>query len=291
MKDCELNEEIKKIVANRQFWADCEYLLLILKPLMSVVGSLESKSATLADCYKEVINLAAATESMTGGPDIFRSHCLAAFGNRRSDINDDIYLLSYFLHPSMHGKGMMSGIFTRVAQKAAELWKRLENGKISTMKLLSRLMKYKKGEVPYDLPYSDEYMNATLWWQTTEDSVGMELKILAVKLLSVTLHSAACERSFSVLSWIHSKSRNKLMLNRLEAIAKIYLYNISHQQREHQEPSSSHSTVNSFDNSWESNSEDEGEETEETNETQVDLSVSSGFVFSNVFKKSVQTTN
>ena len=111
------------------------------------------------------------------------------FRNRWSDLNDEIYLLAYFLHPSMHGKGLVTGIFTKVAQTAAEFWKRLGNGKTSTMNLLSQLMKYKNGEVPYDLPFSEEFMHATLWWQTTEDSIGIELKSLAVKLLSVTPHS------------------------------------------------------------------------------------------------------
>lgn len=142
-------------------------------------------------------------------------------------------------------------------------------------------MKYKNGKAPYDLPYSAEFMNATLWWQTTEDSIGIELKSLAVKLLSVTPHSAACERSFSILTWIHPKARNRLMVKRLEAIAKIYMYNISHQeQHEHKELSQSISTVDNSDINWES---DDGEEIEETGKAQMDLFVCNGLLFSFIY--------
>jgi hypothetical protein len=71
-----------------------------------------------------------------------------------------------------------------------------------------------------------------------EDSIGSELKTLAIRLLSITPHSAACERTFSILGWIHGKARNCMMVSRLEAIGKIYLYNVSHQNK------SDHHTVN-----------------------------------------------
>jgi hypothetical protein len=54
-----------------------------------------------------------------------------------------------------------------------------------------------------------------------EDSIGQELKTLATRLLGVTPHSAACERTFSILGWMHSKLC-------LEAMGKLYLYYVSH---------------------------------------------------------------
>jgi hypothetical protein len=98
------------------------------------------------------------------------------------------------------------------------------------MKLVSQIMKYKSGDAPYDLPFAGDYMTPKLWWQTTEDCVGSELKTLANRLLSITPHSAACERTFSILGWIHTKARNRLLVSRLENMGNMYMYNISHQR-------------------------------------------------------------
>ena len=55
-----LSADIRAIIANRQFWADCQHLVTVLHPLMAVIGILEAHSATLADCYQQLLTLAAA---------------------------------------------------------------------------------------------------------------------------------------------------------------------------------------------------------------------------------------
>jgi GNAT superfamily N-acetyltransferase len=233
-----LNADIRATVANRQFWADCEHIVTCLRPLMSIIGKLESQSATLADCYQQLVSLAAAIDSVGFGPAEFKSHCCAAFCRRWDEFNDDVYVLAYFLHPGMRGKGVSSGLFPKIAETAATMWKNFGNSKVSTLKLMSQLMKYKSGDAPYNLQFASDFMSPTLWWQTTEDSVGAQLKTLAVTLLSITPHSAACERTFSILGWIHSKSRNRMLISRLEAIRKLYLYYVSHQSSDGRRTSS-----------------------------------------------------
>lgn len=58
-------------MANRQFGADCQHLVTILHPLMAVIGILEAHSATLADCYQQLLTLAAAIDSVVVGPSGF----------------------------------------------------------------------------------------------------------------------------------------------------------------------------------------------------------------------------
>jgi GNAT superfamily N-acetyltransferase len=221
--DSEISTEIRAIIANCQFWADCQHIVTILHLLMAVICSLETNSATLADCHKELLTLAAAIDNVVVGPASFAGHCMAAFCRRWSDLDDEIYMLAYFLHPGMHGKGIASALFTNIAETAVVQWKDFGNGKQSTMKLLSQLMKYKSGEMPYNLPIAGDLITPCFWWQSMEDSIGQELKTLAIRLLSVTPHSAACERTFSILGWIHTKSRNRLLTSRLEAMGKLYI--------------------------------------------------------------------
>jgi hypothetical protein len=226
--DIDVSPEIRSIAVNRQFWADCELLLKIMSPLMKVVGQLESKTATIADCYLQLLSLAAIIRENVAGPEDFRLHCSRVMTRRWNDLNDEIHLLAYFLHPTTRGRGINASLFPGIAQTAASMWKNQGYGKTSTLKLLSQLMKFKNMEKPYDLPFSPDFMTPSLWWNTMEDSIGSELKTIAIKLLAITPHSAACERTFSVLGWIHTKARNRLLVERLEAIGKMYLYNWSH---------------------------------------------------------------
>ena len=100
---------------------------------MAIIGTLESKSATLADCYHEVASLAAVIDGISTNASNFKDHCAPVFAKRWTDINDDIYLLAYQLHPGLRGKGIVAGIFPRIAAAAAAMWKNLGNGKCSTI--------------------------------------------------------------------------------------------------------------------------------------------------------------
>ncbi len=65
----------------------------------------------------------------------------------------------------------------------------------------------------------------TTWWCMIRDNThGNCLQQLALRLLSITPHSVMPERLFSILSWHHSKRRNRLSPFVLEAIAKIHTY-------------------------------------------------------------------
>ncbi|CAG8700509.1 2323_t:CDS:1, partial [Scutellospora calospora] len=50
---------------------------------------------------------------------------------------------------------------------------------------------------------------------------------LAIKVFSITPHSADCERVFSALGWLYSKRRQKLSLSRIQAIPQIRSFYIS----------------------------------------------------------------
>jgi hypothetical protein len=99
--DKELSAEIRAIICNRQFRADCEHVVTVCRPLMTIIPRLESNTATLADCYQQMIALAAVIEGTVAGLFDFRQHCLAAFCRRWTDLQDDVYMLAYFLHPGM----------------------------------------------------------------------------------------------------------------------------------------------------------------------------------------------
>jgi len=55
---------------------------------------------------------------------------------------------------------------------------------------------------------------------------------LAIKIFSITPHSADCERTFSALGWLYGKRRQRLSLTRIQAMAQIRSFYISNIQKE-----------------------------------------------------------
>jgi len=102
----ELPANISSTVANRQFWADAELLVKLLNPVMTIIGKLESKTAAIADCYRQLIVLGACIHvGSENGPASFHRHCLDVFAARWQQLNEKLYLLAYFLHPLMRQQG------------------------------------------------------------------------------------------------------------------------------------------------------------------------------------------
>ena len=63
------------------------------------------------------------------------------------------------------------------------------------------------------------------WWCMIRDNThGSCLQQIALRFLSITPHSVMPERLFSILSWHHSKRRNRLSPFTLESIAKIHTF-------------------------------------------------------------------
>jgi len=58
------------------------------------------------------------------------------------------------------------------------------------------------------------------------------LQELALKMLSVILNSASCERNFLMLNWLIEKWRMQLNVETLESISKLYTYYNSNAKKE-----------------------------------------------------------
>ena len=105
------------------------------------------------------------------------------------------------------------------------------HGKTSCEILLAQLRKYKTQQPPYDASYIPAQNTPLTWWQTCYDGKNY-LQALAVKMFSITPHSASCERVFSALGWLFGKRRQRLHLETLESMAKIHRYTMAHAKSE-----------------------------------------------------------
>jgi len=98
------NSRVKTIIEGRNFWSDLKILAFVLDPLRKVILALESRSATLADCYLSLARLAAAIKLLPRSFNKdFRNHCYYTMNKRCNEFDDDKYLLCFFLHPYYRG--------------------------------------------------------------------------------------------------------------------------------------------------------------------------------------------
>ncbi|CAJ0847198.1 17125_t:CDS:2 [Entrophospora sp. SA101] len=128
------------------------------------------------------------------------------------------------------GRGLKRGQFRNITTIAAKLWQDFGNGAESCSELLCQLRKYKLHESPYDSPYS-KLDNPINWWSTCEDDYN-HLQRLAIKLFSVTPHTASAERTFSILRWFYGQRRSRLSTTTIENLAKIHSYYVSNAKKE-----------------------------------------------------------
>ena len=74
-------------------------------------------------------------------------------------------------------------------------------GKNSSQVLIGQFSNYRNKKAPYDYQFIDEIYTVQSWWTMMyeENDDKNYIRDLALKILSIRLHNARCERIFSIL--------------------------------------------------------------------------------------------
>ena len=105
---------------------------------------------------------------------------------------------------------------------------------------MSQLRNYQLHQPPYNTSYIHNFDVPLKWWKTCQMDPPY-LQYLAVKLFSVSLHAASCERIWSVCGWIYRTHYTRLLVENLDAIAQIHSYYIANNKFELSYQSKKHS--------------------------------------------------
>lgn len=98
------------------------------------------------------------------------------------------------------------------------------NDKVAHM--VAQMANFKCSEGHYSTKYVSSYIKLKIWWNMVDDPDDY-LKSLSLKLFSITPHSVASERAFSMLGFLYGKRRQRLNLTTIEMIAKIHFFLLS----------------------------------------------------------------
>jgi len=220
------NDKIKPIIQLRGFFSDLRVLAFVLDPLRKAVLSLESRKATLADCFLSLARLAAALKRLPSSfSPTFRNHCINVINKRHDEFDDDIYITSFFLDPRFRAAPLRKSAFKRVLRCATSIGKRMGFDRYEADALCDQIQKYIAEQEPFDLDIGYAKDGPMDWWKyISTDPEPDVLPRLACRLFAICPNSASCERGFSTLGWLFHKRRLNLGLEKLEAMCKMILY-------------------------------------------------------------------
>ncbi|CAG8827376.1 19236_t:CDS:2 [Gigaspora margarita] len=87
------NELVKNTINNDNFFINCHYINQIIQPVKICIGRLEARTATLADCYINILKLAAAIYQL---PKVnpFKLQITKIYNIRYEELNHKAYLLT-----------------------------------------------------------------------------------------------------------------------------------------------------------------------------------------------------
>jgi len=97
--------------------------------------------------------------------------------------------------------------------------------------MVAQMANFKCGEGHYSTKYVSSYIKLKIWWNIVDD-LNDHLKSLLLKLFSITPHSVASKRAFSMLGFLYGKRRQRLSLSTIEMIARIRFFLLSNSSNE-----------------------------------------------------------
>lgn len=229
-----LNDKVKRVIQTRNFFSDLRILSFVLNPLRKAVLALESRSATLGDCFLSLIRLSAVLKKLPRSfNQNFRNHCFNVMNERFKEFDDDKYITCFFLDPRFRNKPLKDKSYSRIVRCATTIGKRLGFDLMESRALCEQIRNYRDSNPPFDLDESCSLDDPLNWWNLIDtDPQPNSLPRIALHLLSICPNSASCERGFSTLGWLFNDRRLNLNINRLESMGKMIMHWKSNAKKE-----------------------------------------------------------
>ncbi|RHZ43998.1 hypothetical protein Glove_781g13 [Diversispora epigaea] len=96
------NKSVHDIIENEEFFTTCRQIRSIWAPIKECINILESKSASLADCFVQMIKLAVAIFKLSFSNPL-KTSTIQIFNRKYLEFQHPAYLLCYYLHPYYRG--------------------------------------------------------------------------------------------------------------------------------------------------------------------------------------------
>jgi hypothetical protein len=150
-----LNDKAKRVIQTRKFFSNLRILSFVLNPLRKAILALESRSATLRDCFLSLIQLSAVLKKLFKSfNQNFRNHCFNVMNERFKEFDDDKYITCFFLDLRFRNKPLKDKAYSRIVRCATTIGKRLGFDLKESRILCEQIKDYRDGKSPFDLDES-----------------------------------------------------------------------------------------------------------------------------------------
>lgn len=220
-----VNRDVLATVFDLQHWQLTDQLIRICKPIVDIIGDIESRDASLADCMLQLIwahREVTRAVPIEGDNLAFTSHANRVLTTQFHLMNTDIHWLALFLHPLCRKLAISSAIHSRTLEDAyliaLKIVKNWNWSKVLAGKLAKDLKAYYLGQDPFSGGKAD----GKDWWESLVCTVtDHPLKAFAVKLFSIVPHAAEVEHFFSNLGGIQSVRRSRLTVAHMQTFGML----------------------------------------------------------------------
>ncbi|KAL2320021.1 hypothetical protein Fmac_028990 [Flemingia macrophylla] len=224
-----------EVVLLPSFWNDVVYALKAMGPIVGVLRLVDNEKKPAMSYIYEAMNRAKETIQLSFNHNEEKYKEIFEIIDRRWDcqLHHPLHAAGYYLNPEFFYKNprdmdddqeVVDGLYKCIDRLS-------ENDEIVD-KIHNQLGTYKRGSGRFDIPAAVRAMTKMApaeWWKMYGGQTP-QLKILAIKVLSLTCSSSGCERNWSTFEHIHSKKRSKLEHQKLQDLVFVK-YNQALQER------------------------------------------------------------
>ncbi|GBB95101.1 hypothetical protein RclHR1_24790001 [Rhizophagus clarus] len=211
-----IEDDIKSIVLDDEFWEDVDNLLKVLNELVIGISMFESDTPSLSkvlDWYHNQL------ESPVYVFDVAGNNIKNIIEKRWERIYHPVMEVAHLLDPSFHGRHLTSDSMNKISlfiqkyysDNAVIIWTQILNYKEKNRVFANKLAWETAGKI-----------DPVTWWCGNFSDSAPELTQVAKKVLSIPTSSAASERNWSAFAYIHDKKRNRLNADRVLKLVYIY---------------------------------------------------------------------
>ena len=205
---------IISIIDNQEFWMNLVELEKILYPYCAALNLLQKDKARLYDVLHSFGYFMQCT--LECDDENYKEIMTRRLERRWKTWEQPLLILSFFLHPSYKLQFFASS--PKLSHIYLDNWVQYYYIKWFNKEptsITQELLAYKETLFPFNASSLLKLDKTPLeYWLFLNDSVP-ELSQVAVKLFSICVNSASCERLFSSMGFLHTKRQNKLNVSYL----------------------------------------------------------------------------
>lgn len=215
-----LPESVRTSLVSDSFWAHCETFVNALAPLTACIFAVESDKATLSDSFVLWENLENYFRELTP-PTVLSTLIVSRIQHRRQQFIDcPAFAAAFVLDPRNRRRWNTPQRWT-VVEQAKQVFDKVFRLPEEKLAALHEFELYFSGMGPFSNFDWDNCLDLKVLWSGSKSIAVPYLSKVASYVYVIPPTSAACERTFSRVGRVQSKSRAKLSNDKAVRICQI----------------------------------------------------------------------